>query len=130
MMSRTCASPLARPLARQLFRQAYRPLAATRSPNYLSILCSALKEVIRLDKTLVPYMKQQQELLADACRYHEVKAVLDKVYGPDETTAAETGLPSFLTPFINVRQLLKDEQALLKTQLRVADLDAKLCRNR
>ena len=53
-------------------------------PNYLAIACRALNEVLRIDRRLQPYLPEQIQLEQDRVFHTQVRAAIDRVYGPDE----------------------------------------------
>jgi hypothetical protein len=57
---------------------AHRP----RPVNYLALACRYIKEAMRIADRLRPYMAEQARLAAQMAREQELKAALDKVYGP------------------------------------------------
>jgi len=93
-----------------------------RSPNYQALVCRALNEVIRLDNRLRPYMQERAREEEQNAWRREVEATLERIYGPAASSTATTA-PQ--TPPMSVKeqmQLLRDEQALLKTKLLLANL--------
>jgi hypothetical protein len=93
-----------------------------RSPNYLSLVCRAFKEIIRLDNHLRPYMQERAREEEQNTRRREVQAALQRVYGPSVSDRRTTPPQTPLLSAKEQMQLLRDEQALLKTQLLLANL--------
>ena len=52
-------------------------------PNYISTLCKTLKQLMKIDNKLRPFMKEQAELLKQMEWEDHVKAMVRKVYGED-----------------------------------------------
>jgi hypothetical protein len=97
-------------------------------PNYLALTCRALEELLRIDKRLLPFMAEQKRALKEYQESQVREEALRKVYGPCES--AIPNLRQSLPPAVDIRQLLKDEEALARTRALAADLRAKLARNR
>jgi len=97
-------------------------------PNYFSLACHAIEEVIRIDKRLRPFMDEQKRIVEEYMWMQPWEEAIREVYGAPDPAAPK---PQHSVPAaVDIRQLRKDEQALAKTQALVADLRAKLTRNR
>lgn len=96
-------------------------------PNYIALACRAIAEVIRIDQRLRPFVAEQQHMLEQDARMQEREAALHKVYGPDLADAPRR--PSvFEAAPLDPAEVLKQEQALAKSRLLIARLQAKLQR--
>jgi hypothetical protein len=93
-------------------------------PNYLAIACSALREVIRIDKRLLPYMAEQKQMLERWLLDKEIEASLRKVYGPPDPAHVKPSVN--MSPAPSAAQFLKEEQALAKTRAVVDLLKGKM----
>jgi hypothetical protein len=122
-----------RNLNRNLSRHTTRMLSGARRPsppNYLSLLCRALEEVLGIDKRLLPFMAEQRDMLERWQRDQEVQAALNKVYGEDGVNASPRQPFTFTNLPMTESQLSKQELALAKSRAVLDRLRAKLARNR
>ena len=93
-------------------------------PNYLSLACRALAEVIRIDKRLRPHMEEQQRMVENYFWAQEREAAILKVYGPPDPASPKPQL--FAPPPVDIPQLLRDEYALAKTRALLDLLKSKI----
>ena len=126
---------LLRKTTRRPARLATRMLGGARRPpptNWLGLACRALKEVLRLDQRLRPYMAQQRELYERSLFAQEINAALCKIYGEDESGPGPAPQPAggWIDSPKARTGLLKDEIALAKSEALLACLHAKLARKR
>jgi len=54
-----------------------------RPPDYLAIVCHALKLVLKIDEDLRPFMQEQVRLVEEDHFKQRLQAALRRVYGPD-----------------------------------------------
>jgi hypothetical protein len=97
-------------------------------PNYLAIACSALNELIKIDKRLRPFMHEEREKLARRLRDQEVRAALRKVYGEDPVAAIPSP-PCNLPTATDVKRFFKQRLALAKSRHLIDRLKSRLREN-
>jgi hypothetical protein len=95
-------------------------------PNYLSLACRALEEVIRIDNRLRPFLAQQREAVEQWLRDQEIEAAVRKVYGDAGADTPPSRLSRFAYVLPTEAELLKEAAALEKTRQVLNQLQAKL----
>ena len=82
--------PLNRRVCRTLLRHNTRMLGGAPRPrpeDEIAVICRAVKEVMRIDKSLRPFMQEQKRFLEDWLHHVEPRRALDKIYGPQSGPA-------------------------------------------
>lgn len=112
---------------RCLLRRTTRMLGGARRPpppNYLALACRALEDMIRLDKSLLPFMAQQKRIVEESLWKQQCEVAIRNVYGPPDPAAPR---PQYPVPSpLDIPQVLRGEQALARAQATVALLRAAL----
>lgn len=52
-----------------------------RPPDEIALYCRAMRRILEIDKTLVPFLREQQRIHDDRLFRRECEAALAKIYG-------------------------------------------------